>query len=165
MKTISVARLREVLNYDPETGIFTWKTRIAMRSVVGTVAGRINSNGYRRITIFRQSYQAHRLAIAYIEGAFPPCHVDHINGNRLDNRYVNLRHATPEDNQQNRALGRNNASGYVGVHLHKNSGRWMAHIVRQGVSTHLGYFDTPEEANVVRCEAKKQIHTFNPVQR
>ncbi len=165
MKTISVARLREVLNYDPETGIFTWKARISMRSVVGSIAGCVNTNGYARIKIGEQSYQAHRLAVAHVEGKFPSSHVDHRNGKRSDNRYSNLRHATPGENQQNRALGTNNTSGYLGVHPHKNSGRWMARIIRQGVAAHLGYFDTPEEANRARCEAKKQIHTFNPVQR
>ena len=166
MKTISVARLREVLNYDPETGIFTWKVRLCLSTHVGDVAGCKNAQGYYRIGIDGTSLRAHRAAIAYVEGKPPVAQVDHINGNRLDNRYCNLRHATQPENCQNRGVSGNNTSGYTGVYFEKDNGRWRARISLNGARLlHLGTFDTPEEASAAYLAAKAQLHTFQPTQR
>ena len=80
--------LRERLHYNPDSGVFTSKTRN-----IGRPVGSISADGYRRIDLFRKKYQAHRLAYLYVEGQLPPddMDVDHINGDRLDNRWVNLR--------------------------------------------------------------------------
>lgn len=165
MKTISVARLREVLNYDPETGIFTWKSRSGRKCKIGGAAGSITVEGYCAIRIDHVRIQAHRLAIAYVEGAFPSNYVDHRNGVRSDNRYSNLRHATTGQNHQNRALPRHNTSGYMGVTLEGGSRPWVARISRQKETVWLGRFDTPQEAHAAYLAAKKHIHTFQPIPR
>ena len=167
MKTISVERLREVLNYDPETGIFTRRIAPSKSNMrfCGVVAGTTEPSGYTIIRVDRCAFKAHRFAVAYVEGEFPPAQVDHINGDRSDNRYANLRKATHAENHQNRTLDVRNKSGFVGVFFNKKLQKWLAHIRLNRVGTHLGCFDTPEEAHAAYLAAKAQLHTFQPTPR
>src|SRR4029450_2313606 len=118
MTELTAERLRELLDYDPETGDFTWKVnRRCVRS--GSVAGNVNCvDGYCYIGVDARRYHAHRLAWLYIKGAWPNDQIDHINGNKADNRFANLRQATHSQNQANGGRYSNNASGYNGVTLH-----------------------------------------------
>lgn len=144
-------KLREVLEYSPETGIFTWKVRLAHRIKVGDVAGHRNSvHGYIYIIINNKGYGAHRLAFLYMEGYLPENDVDHINGIRDDNRWKNLRHASRSCNLQNRRLGTSSFSGFLGVNWNKHAKKWRAYITIHGKRIHLGYHDTAEEAALAR---------------
>jgi len=116
-------RLKELLHYCPDTGIFTWKVKYSRCLNIGDIAGCLDkSNGYIKIGIDKKAYRAHRLAFLYMDGALPPRHVDHVNRIRNDNRWDNIRHATPMDNMKNRKG--NNA--FVGVHFNKKCKKWRA---------------------------------------
>lgn len=115
---LTAERLRELLSYDPETGIFR---RVATRRQVksGDIAGSDDGKGYWRIRVNGEKHRAHRLAWLYVNGAWPIDQLDHINGDKLDNRICNLREATNSENQQNRSLPKSNTSGRLGVHFDK----------------------------------------------
>ena len=118
--TLTQARLKELLRYDPETGIFTRIKSISPTARIGDIAGCIDkSTGYLRIRIDYVLYYSHRLAFLYVEGVWPDVHVDHISGIRDDNRWENLRHADDALNSKNMKMSKNNTTGIVGVCLFK----------------------------------------------
>lgn len=141
--------VKERLAYDPETGIFTWKVRPRNRTPIGTVAGGVrSSDGYARIQVAKGlRVPAHRLAWLLTHGVWPEHEIDHINGVRDDNRLCNLRSATPEQNQANQGIRKNNASGFKGVSFHEKGNKYQAHIGIKGKSTYLGLFATAELAS------------------
>ena len=147
-------RLDELLAYDPETGLFTWKVRINGRIRVGDEAGRTNTSGHIQITISRSSYCAHRLAFLAMTGRWPENEVDHINGNPADNRWVNLRPATRVENMRNQRTNARNTSGVTGVSWDTRRGKWMAFIQTNRKTTHLGYFTKFEDAVAARRAAE-----------
>ena len=147
--------LRSILNYDPETGIFTRKVRTANRVKVGDVAGCKNSEGYLGIKICSRTHQAHRLAWMYVYGEWPTGQIDHINRIRTDNRIANLREVSHKQNNQNRSKPSNNTSGHPGVSWHKQRSKWLAHIKHNQKKIHLGCFNTIEEAIAARKAAEK----------
>lgn len=159
---LTAERLREVLHYDPETGAFTWREKIADKVVVGQRAGSAYGNGYRGIRLFGVKVSEQRLAHLYMTGTLPGGEVDHRNRIRSDNRWDNLRPATHEQNHQNRGAKSSNPTGLAGVSWHKLRRRWRASIGINGKQTHLGLFDTPETAHAAYLEAKARLHTFNP---
>jgi len=151
--------LKELLHYDPDTGIFTWKVSKGA-SRAGAVAGFLNK-GYSRIRIDGNYYSSHRLAWLYVNNIWPDDQIDHINGIKLDNRICNLRMATNAENQQNYHLPKaNNKSGFLGVSLHKPSKKFMATIRINGIKKNLGYFSSAEEAHDAYLEAKRKHHKF-----
>lgn len=138
--------LKSVLNYDPETGVFTWLVRPARsKTAIGAEAGCINAGpGYRFIKLRGVQYYSHRLAWLYMTGAFPPADIDHVNGDRLDNRFCNLREATRQQNCANRSVGRNSTTGVKGVS--SDAGSFRATIHFGGRNHRLGNFKTVAEA-------------------
>lgn len=162
---LTANRLREALNYTPETGGFTWRITSSNRSPVGSVAGRDNGNGYRRIMVDGVVYYAHRLAWLYVYGEWPLHEIDHCDGNRSNNRIVNLRPATHKENGQNQALRSTNSSGHHGVSWSKQHGQWCAYICVGGKKKHLGLFDDVKNAGAAYLVAKQKIHQFQPVPR
>jgi hypothetical protein len=138
--------LRRLLDYDPETGHFYWKVMIGDRSPVGKRAGG-ERNGYWRIKIDGIYYRASRLAFLIVHGYWPSELVDHINRNRLDDRIVNLREASPAQNLVNSKLRKDNSTGYKGVQFSKKNGKYQALGHRNGKPVHLGFFDDPEKAS------------------
>lgn len=164
---LTQAVLKEHLHYDTETGIFTWVKPTMVKIKVGDIVGCLDvSTGYYVTKLFRKKYQLHRLAWLYIYGFIPKNYIDHINGVTTDNRLINLREATNSQNQQNlKKKTKNNSSGFVGVSFYKNTGKYRANIKINKKGIHLGYYDTPEEAHQVYVDAKRKIHTFNPVLR
>lgn len=146
--------LKEKLNYDPITGIFTWKQGKYKNKQAGTVAGKLPNQGYIRININKKEYKAHRLAWLYMYGEFPPKHLDHINRNREDNSINNLRLATDSVNSKNQTIYKNNSTGFHGVTSHGD--RWRARINVNGKKIHLGVFDTIEEAAQCRKRAEQK---------
>ena len=143
-------RVREVLEYDPETGICRWLVTLSHRAMAGSVAGSITPKGYRAIYIDRRNCLLHRIIWLYVFGTAPK-QIDHKNGIRCDNRLSNLREATSSQNGGNQRRPRNNTSGFKGVHLAGD--RWRARIVINRRSISLGMFATPDEAHTAYMNA------------
>jgi hypothetical protein len=112
---ITQKQLKELLSYDSNTGVFTWIKKTSNRAPVGNVAGYLNHDGYVYIKINNKIYSAHRLAWLFTNKAYPENMIDHINGNRSDNRICNLREATRVENAYNQKKQKNNTSGVKGV--------------------------------------------------
>lgn len=140
-------RLKDLLHYDPDTGVFTWRVATNRRVRVGAVAGCRNEKGYIRIRIDGRNYRAHRLAFLYVNGTFPPADVDHIDRRPSNNRWDNLRPATRSDNNKNIRINSNNTSGWKGVIWNKRDRKWVAQAKLNGRFRSLGYYTTPEEAS------------------
>ena len=152
-------RLKEALDYDPETGIFTRrhvKIKNGMSTLSGRKAGYINPIGYVVFSVDGVNYLAHRLAWMYVTGEWPPQHTDHINGIRHDNRWCNLRVATPTQNYANAPRKSSNTSGFKGVSLHGK--KWRARIRWNGKYLSIGSFDTKEEAQMAYAEAAQRYY-------
>ena len=165
MRALTAERLREVLNYDPATGIFTWRVLKGPRAPMGAIAGSFNAEGYAQIRIDRVRYFAHRLAFLYVEGVMPPAQVDHVNRVPSDNRYVNIRKATQAENNQNISLSTKNTSGLMGASWNRTQKKWESRIRAKGKKLNLGLFDTAEEAHAAYTQAKAALHTFQPTLR
>jgi hypothetical protein len=162
---ITASRLRDILEYNPDTGFFAWKVRFGKRGVVGRRAGTVDVAGYEVVTINKKRHKSHRLAWLYMTGNWPAVAVDHRNGIRTDNRFCNLREAGWDDNQQNRGHQSNNKSGYIGVSWDEHAGKWRAGIRYAGKGYNLGNFTDPEMAHKAYLEKKAELHKFNPVPR
>lgn len=150
MTTLTAERLRELLDYDPATGVFTWtgrgrRYRHKLRRR-GSMALGWNKRGYLFISIDNEEYFSHRLAWLHVHGKWPIRHLDHKNNVTTDNRLDNLREAVPLQNSGNRGPNKNNKSRLKGVFLQKGRSRWTAQISLLGKHTHLGMFDTAEDA-------------------
>lgn len=149
-------RLKEVLHYSPDTGIFVWLKRTSNRVEIGSMAGSLEGTGYQSIRIDKIAHLAHRLAFLYMEGYFPENDVDHINRVRDDNRWENLRHVSRSCNMRNKTKPVNNISGVVGVSWDKNRGKWTGMITINYRQFSLGRFDTLKSAVQARWEAEKK---------
>lgn len=158
---LTVERVRELFDYDPNAGVLTWRIRTSNRVGVGSEAGTSESNGYRRVEIAGRPYRVHRLVWLWVHGVWPANQIDHINGDCGDNRLANLREATCAENQQNkrRAL-RNSRSGVLGVSRASGDRGWMAYIGVDGRERYLGTFPTVAEASAAYVEAKRLMHPF-----
>jgi len=156
--------LKSILSYNQDSGEFVWKIRKG-RITEGSRAGGSDNKNHRKINIDGTKYWEHKLAWLYVTGHYPISDLDHINGNGEDNRFCNLRLATHAQNMQNMKIPKHNTSGHVGVFFEKFTQKWRAQIDVNGKSLRLGRFKTIEEAIAVREEAKRNLHTFNPIQR
>lgn len=158
VKMLTQDRLKEVLGYDPATGIFTRKIDVANQKA-GDVAGNVAATGYRRITIDYKSYYAHHLAVLFMTGSLPPkkSHTDHKNHNEDDNWWSNLTVTTASRNIHNRrGLNKNNTIGICGLKRQKN-GRFTASLMVNRKSLNIGTFDTIAEAALARENFKKGL--------
>lgn len=155
---IDLDTLRSILSYNPETGHFTWaKPRPKIQ--VGQIAGSLTRRGRVEIEINQKVYQASRLAYFYMIGEWPTHQIDHINCNRSDNRWCNLRHATQSQNQANRPARSGKIVSLKGVTYKKKLPKpYIAQICKNGEYKHLGCYSTPEEAHSAYCSAAKEIH-------
>lgn len=160
-KKLTQERLKEILHYDPISGVFTWigKTSIKTRVKKGMQAGYIRPDGYRYIKIYQRAYNASRLAWLYMEGYWPEHDVDHINRIGDDDRWKNLRHVSRQCNLRNRGIQKNNSSGITGVYWYKRESKWRSEIVVCGERLLLGFFETKKEAVQARWNAEKE-HGF-----
>jgi hypothetical protein len=153
---LTVEELKQLLDYDQNTGVFTWKVKRRGTNGIGSVAGKIKPRGYRIIGISGQDYLAHRLAWLYMTGNWPEQSIDHINGHRADNRIDNLRDVSHRDNQCNRHTHRNGR--LVGASYHKPSQKWVAQIYINGRLIYLGNFPTEEAAHQAYLTALAPLH-------
>ena len=165
---LTVKTLRELLDYDPDTGILKWKIRNEKyfisderqaKSWNARYAGKnaltaIDQHGYNRGAVLGQTYAAHRIIWFWMTGEWPE-NIDHINGNRTDNRWENLRSVGRLENQKNMKLSKANTSGRTGVSWYKRAGKWTAVIFANGKNMHLGYFDDFEAACEMRSVAER----------
>ncbi len=162
--------LRQLLDYDPETGALTWKVRgdeyfVDGKYDAGRRSRRWNSRhagkqafsddgqGYLRGTVVGSNLAGHRVAWALVNGYWPD-EVDHINHDRADNRLANLREVSKGDNLKNRTMFSNNSSGVTGVSWHKQHSKWAAHIRVNGRRITLGVFRDMAEAVAARRKAE-----------
>lgn len=155
---LTQARLKELLRYDPDTGVFTYAcARPKVR--VGAVAGHTHrGHGYRQIKLDGKPYLAHRLAWLYVYGDWPPELLDHIDLDRTNNRIANLRLSDRFLNRQNTRAPANCTSGVKGVNWNKTLGKWHARIAYGNHRHHVGWFATLEDAKQARLQAEIAMH-------
>jgi hypothetical protein len=134
-------KLKSLIHYDLQTGIFTRIGRNYKKT------GALKSTGYIDLFVQKKSYKAHRLAWLYVTGSFPEFELDHINKNKSDNRFVNLRIATRQQNIQNTKIRKDNSSGYRGVYFCKQTKKWRARAYWNKKSISLGLHDSKELAS------------------
>ena len=147
---ITQSRLKELLSYDPDSGIFIWKISTNNRVKSGSFAGSLRLDDYIEIMVDGKKYQAHRLAWLYTHGYDTENQIDHLNGIRNDNRISNLREVSQSCNLQNQKINSNNTSGFPGVTWVKRKQKWVAQIQIQGKVHGLGYYDTALDAALAR---------------
>lgn len=168
MRTLDIKALRESLDYNPETGLLTWKKRPLSHFVdkhaekrwntrfCGKKAGSVKRSGqqhYRRVRINGLHFQAHRVALALHLGSWPIDQIDHIDGDGENNRLNNLRIVSSTENNRNRRIQKNNTSGYNGVQWHKKERKWSAHIGINNKDQYLGSFTNIKDAIDARARA------------
>jgi hypothetical protein len=154
---LNIEALRAVLSYDPETGLFRWKTNRTRARVGAVVHGLNKSTGYKKVRLFRKPYYQHRLAWFYVYGEWPKDQIDHINGDKLDNRICNLREVSNAVNSQNtRAPRATNKVGHLGVSKHH--GAYRARLALDGKQICVGGFKSPEAAHAAYVELKRKHH-------
>ena len=165
---IVAALIREIIHYEPESGVMTWHPRSLnwfpsariMKGWNSRLAGKSaldcrDAYGYRVGRIQNRMYKAHRVAWAYYYGEWPEKHIDHVNHDRADNRIENLRAVDSAGNQRNMARFRTNTSGVTGVYWHKGSEKWTAQVSVEGASQYLGIFPTLDDAANARASAER----------
>lgn len=149
---LTAERLREVLRYDPDTGDWTWLVRSGGKSTVGSPAGYLDTHGYTKISVDNGRYYTHRLAFLYMTGAWPVGECDHINRDRADCRWENLRDVDRSTNARNTGVRRRNKLGVKGV-WRLPCGTFRARIFKDGRQKHLGCFPTIEQAAAAYARA------------
>lgn len=148
-------RLKELLHYNPDTGIFTWLVIGKNRIKKTRIAGSKTKDGYIKITIDGIGYFAHRLAFLYMNGKYPDNFTDHINGTKTDNYWKNLRDANVIQNNRNAKKRKDNTSGFKGVSKFRD--KWEARCRTENGRIHLGFFKTPEEASQAYIDYSKKV--------
>lgn len=149
---ITQDELKLLFLYNSFTGVFTWLVNKGKRGKADHIAGHIESIGYVQVGINGKKYRMHRLAWLYVYGEMP-IEIDHINGNRSDNRISNLRSVERQENMMNKKIRSNNSSGFNGVSFCKKQKQWKARIKFKGENIHLGFYDDKNNAVDARKEA------------
>ena len=163
---VTPEEVRELIDYDPLTGVMKWKWRYNLRPQASTWNGRNAGNqivgkdgkGYFAVQLYKRKYRAHRVAWAHFYGQWPILDLDHINGDKTDNRIENLREATVAQNGHNVGLTSRNTSGVRGVFWHKGARKWQAGICYLGQEIYLGLYVKLEDAIKRRQEAEAQYY-------
>lgn len=155
MNTVKASRLRELFSYSPESGLFTRRVTRAANAMKGDVAGKcLTKGGYSAISISGKLYLTHRLVWLYANGEFPSGEIDHINGNRSDNRICNLRDVTRHENCKNQKMRATNTSGVLGVSWCRVSSKWHSQMNSDGIKKCLGYYKYKWDAICARKSAE-----------
>lgn len=147
MTVLTQEYVRELFDYERETGNLVWRVSRSGNGGVGSIAGhRVKGRGYIKVGFDRRVFEVHRIIWLHVHGFIPKSHIDHIDGNPSNNRLANLRPATPSQNQANRRLGKNNSSGIKGVCWDRQRHKWSAEVMVNRRKVHLGRFDHLEDA-------------------
>jgi hypothetical protein len=155
---LTIERLKELLYYNEQTGQLIWKSTFKNR-IAGKIAGTICRDGYRNVRLDKENYKAHRLVWFYKTGVWPKEDLDHINRNRDDNRFSNLREATRSENCINKGARKDNlSSGIKNVSWNKQRSKWHVAIQKDGKKTFLGLYDSLDEAKKVAESGRKTLH-------
>lgn len=155
---LTAERLREVLDYDAETGIFTRRMKTNINTVVGQVVGSLHHKGYLRMSVDGHIYWAHRLAWLYVYGEWPKGPIDHANRIRTDNRICNLREASYAENNRNVSISKTNKSGAKGVSWDKSNNKWRANVVLKRKNHSAGLFDSVADAAKAAQALRAKLH-------
>jgi hypothetical protein len=147
--------------FEYKDGLLIKKITTSSTAIAGTVCSNKDSKGYLRVGINKKRYAVHRV-IFMMHHNFLPEYVDHIDGNKLNNKIENLRQVTVSQNQQNRSKTKFNTSGFKGVSLHKRDNLYRARITINKKEKTIGYFKNPEDAYMAYCNAAAKYHTHNP---
>jgi len=156
--------LKKFCHYDPESGVFKRIKRITWSGSIvecDYVPDKPTKYGYFQLNIFGRPYAIHRLIFLYMTGKFPKNDVDHINGNRTDNRWCNLRQVTRRENMMNVGIRSNSTTKVTGVSKRKDTGKYQVYIDVKGERIRLGCYDTLDEAAEIRRKATLK-HGFHP---
>jgi hypothetical protein len=153
LKNLTQSELKELLNYNPMSGLFMWINSGSGRKS-NSYAGFKTSNGYRCIKINGKQYRTSRLAFLWMKGYFPEYDVDHKNRIRNDDKWENLRHATQSCNARNRSIHKNNKSGVTGVSWNKQRKSWGSYIRANNKRKYLGNYKNKEDAVQARWNAE-----------
>ena len=144
--------------YDPDTGLFT-RIKCFHSRYIGEAVGCIDKDGYLIINISKKLYKAHRLAFLYMTGSFPASTVDHIDRNKINNKWENLRDVSMSVNKQNMVNARKgNSTGFLGVSFCNTYKKFVAGIKVNGKRKQIGYYATPELAHTAYLATKKVLH-------
>jgi hypothetical protein len=149
-------RLREAFDYDPSTGIVTRRITLGPTAMAGSVVGTLGGK-YLQVMLDRKIYMLHRLIWCWMTGCWVAGQIDHIDRDALNNKWDNLREATPSEQMGNTGLRPNNTSGFRGVYWVSDRDKWLAVITRNGKFTYLGRFDDIEEAAAVAARAREEF--------
>ena len=157
-RTPTQAELKDLYSYDPETGGFT-HLKSRGKGKAGAIAGKVNAYGYVEMRVLNKLFGAHRLAVLYMTGSIPelPLTVDHINGDRADNRWSNLRIADYRQQSWNAPAHHHNKSGLKGAWPCKSTGRWVSMLQDGSKRIWLGRFDTAQEAHEAWVKAAAEL--------
>lgn len=155
---ITQEELKTQVEYNADTGIFTWKVRNSNRIKVGDEAGNYHNGGYIEMQVLGERHLAHRLAWLYVHGYIPQL-IDHIDGNRLNNKISNLREATYAENAYNSKIRSDNKSGVRCVSWDKARKSWEVRIKIDGKLKHFGNYKDLDEAAKVAEKVRKEHHT------
>ena len=152
-------KLKQYLDYKPETGIFIWRITRNWHAKAGTIAGSVHEGGYLTIRIEGKAYLSHRLAWFYVHGELHELdQIDHCNLNRKDNRLCNLRKADHKDNCRNTGARSHNKTGLKGVGYDKRRNKYRSRITINKKIIWLGEFNTAEEAHAAYCQAAEEYY-------
>lgn len=155
---LHIKELKRVLHYNELNGVFTWLVRRGNKKP-GDIAGYTDINiGYHMIRYKGVLYLSHRLAWFYMTGEFPTDQIDHINGVRCDNRFINLRESSNQQNNCNKTLTKANTSGVKGVYWHKSANKWSAEVLKNYKKYYLGLFDNLEDAEKAVINKRNELH-------
>ena len=152
---VNQKEIKELLHYNPDTGLFSWRNNITHNIKAGDIAGGDN-HGYISITIKGKLYYAHRLAWLYVYGEVPPNQIDHINHDKSDNRIANIRPVSNSENQKNKPVRENSKSGVAGVNWDASRKKWAARITVNYKYICLGRHTKKEDAVLARKEAERK---------
>jgi hypothetical protein len=149
---LTAEEFRRLFHYEPETGVFT-RLYSSQGCIAGAPVGSFDKRGYLRIGLHGFTYSAHRLAWLYVHGVWPSKYIDHINGDKGDNRITNLRDASPTVNSRNRRV-----ADHMGTSKDERTNKWRSSIKVNGKRKHLGMFDDQRAAHEAYVAAKRELH-------
>lgn len=160
---LTVTYARSCFDYDGQTGALRWKWREDIpdrlnRKFAGKVAGSLDADGYRIVSVKNRSYRAHRVIWLIMTGEWPDLEIDHRDLNKDNNAWLNLRLATTQQNHANTTKNKNNTSGYKNVHWHEPRKKWMARKMVNGRKIYIGLYDTPEAAHTDVIDFSLRAH-------